>query len=246
MDLRFLFLALTLFGLLPLSVEAITRVSTQKDCYEPGDINIRINFQSDNPTIHDWVAIVPANAVLNPFDSSQSVDWSRTCGNKFCTVVAPRTAGTVTLPTNFVQQGTWKVILVSLGQGVWVGVAESQTFEMQTTGTCGGGNPAPVPQPTSPPTRTDTISMPTKAPVDAGTSSVSTNKVNYSFGENIRVTFQSANPRSDDWVGIVTSSTSSDNLVSGEFWMYVCGGQDDCTSTVSVESVFVLRRNAHG
>ena len=235
--LQLLFLAL---AVLVLPSEAITRIAADEDCYEPGE-TIHAAFQTDNPTVHDWIALVPADTALDPFAAHLTVDWMRTCGRKNCNQIVARSSGDVTLPTTLVSQGTWKVVLVTLGTGVWVGVAESQTFEMRSAGACssGGGNRpptrAPTRRPTLAPTRTDSAALtatPTN-PQNQGSSSVSTNKRTYAANEKILVTFQNANPRSSDWVGIYSASTPSNNLLTGEFWMWVCGGQSQCASTVS-------------
>lgn len=247
--LRLLLLFLASFGVLP--CEALTRIATDETCYEPGD-NIQVAFQTDDPTVHDWIAILPPDTALDPFAAHVTIDWTRTCGSKNCNQPVAAPSGSVGMATTHVVTGTWKVVLVTLGPGVWVGVAESQSFEMtsaaggcSSSGGGGGGStpqptlsPTPRPTPTLAPTITQGVQtpVPTSVPINQGSSSISTDKSLYSSDENILVTFQYFNPRNDDWVGIYRASTPSNNLQEGEFWMWMCGGQGSlCTSAVSMD-----------
>jgi len=139
-------------------------------------------------------------------------------------------------------EGSWKVFLVSLGTGVWNAVAETTTFELRTSGQCNQSpptiRPQPIPVPITPmPTFSPSTVVPTLSQGLPDQVTVQTNKRSYAPSEDIIVTFEYENPRTDDWVGIYTFSTPSSNEVSGngEFWMWVCGGQASgaCASTVS-------------
>ena len=233
------------FALTLPSTEAATRIATNKDCYEEGE-SISVTFQTDAPSLHDWVSILPPDATLDPFSAHVTVEWAYTCGSQTCNRSALRGTGNFNIATTLVPAGSWKVVLVTLGTGVWVGAAESSTFEVQPSGQCTPSVEGSAP-PTKPPTN-----FPTRSPVATGISTnaptvsksdldtIKTNKNSYEEGESILISFENTNPRIDDWVGIYASSVPSTQLRSGEMWMYLCGGQQACTSEVSKLPIYFL------
>ena len=220
---------------------ADARIVIKKDCYEEGEA-IEVSFRNDSPTVHDWVAIVPPQTTLGSFPTNSVREWLWTCGSRTCNREGLRGSGSLTLDSTPLVEGSWKVFLVSLGTGVWNAVAETTTFELRTSGQCNQSpptiRPQPIPVPITPmPTFSPSTVVPTLSQGLPDQVTVQTNKRSYAPSEDIIVTFEYENPRTDDWVGIYTFSTASSSEVSGngEFWMWVCGGQASgaCARTVS-------------
>lgn len=224
---------------------AATRIATNKDCYEQGEA-IEVSFQTDNPTVHDWVAIVPSGTSLVPFPNSVISDWMYACGSKTCNRDTARGSGSLGMPSTPLTPGSWKVVLVTLGTGAWNAVAETNVFDFKSSSQCVRNpiTPQPTPRPVAVPA--PTTSMPTFSPFTVAPTrsrplptqaTVQTNKQQYAPNEEIVVIFEYPDPQADDWVGIYTFTTSSSNVVSGggAFWMWVCGGQVSgaCSSAVS-------------
>eukprot|EP00977_Amphora_coffeiformis_P023731 scaffold14067_cov172-Amphora_coffeaeformis.AAC.3 len=225
--------------------DADARIVAKKDCFEAGEA-IEVSFQYDTPTVHDWVAIVPPQTTLGTFPTNVVRQWLWTCGSRTCSRTGLRGSGSLTLDSQPLVEGSWKVFLVSLGTGVWDAVAETTAFELRARGQCAQNPPTPRPQPIpSPPTPAPTFSPSTLAPTRSqglpDQVTIKTDKRSYAPNEDIIVTFEYENPRTDDWVGIYAFSTPSSGEVSssGEFWMWVCGGQASsaCANTIDNGSV---------
>lgn len=217
-----------------------TDISVNKSCFERGE-SLTIDFETDNPTIRDWMAIVPPSTETDPFGAHVVTQWIGTCGRHVCSG-APLSSGQITL-TPFVPNGDWVVVLITEGPHDWLGVASSDVFEIRSSNGCPGAGVAPTPptaqpvvsspQPVAAPT--PPTPSPTKSLSLSSKDTVSLDKSVYWAGENIVVSFSNKDPRPDDWVAIYFDSIPPDQLFRGEFWMWACGGQSGqgCQSPIS-------------
>lgn len=216
---------------------AVTRISTISDCFED-DEAIRIRFSMDTATSNDWIAVVPPGTSLDPFGAQVTIDWTYTCGTKVCNSLGTTTSrGIIDLDSSLIADGSWKIILVTPVSGAWVGVAQSDPFEVKSVGGCSSSVAHPTSAPTNtpakePPVQSQPTIMPTFLPTISGTSSIFTDKQVYSANESIVVSFLNRNPQIGDWIGIYRSSTDKNGLFQGEMWMWICGGQGSCSDLV--------------
>jgi hypothetical protein len=234
-------------------VDAVTTtpfIALSQTCYERRT-RLDLVFQNDNPTDDDWIAIVPPATDMSPFTTHVVEHWVNTCGTQFCNGQA-LSSGEISLRSRRIPDGSWKAILVSPGPNSWVGIAESNVFDLVPIGDCPPEEevleevetettpapsfaPPPPPEEEEPslsPTRSDGLSITTE-------NEVITDKVMYALGEPIVLTFTSTAPRNDDWVAIYPDSVSSNNLRQGELWQWVCGGQESggCSTTLAQGTV---------
>lgn len=112
--------------------------------------------------------------------------------------------------------GTYKAIMARETGAPYTAIVESEAFTV---------NPRPVPSPA--PTRSQEL--------PGMTTAISTDSPKYFLGEDIIVSFQNENPRIGDFVAIYESSADSSQLANGEMWMWVCGGKNACSSSVSMQ-----------
>ena len=108
--------------------------------------------------------------------------------------------------------GAYKAVLARNSGSPYQVIAESGVFSVSARST---------------PTLAPTVSAPLPSTF------ISTDALSYFSHEEIVVTFGNTNPRNGDWIGIFKASEPSNNLQEGEFWMWVCGGQNRCSSLVS-------------
>ena len=77
------------------------------------------------------------------------------------------------------------------------------------------------------PTVRGTVTTPVGSPT-----SLTTNKASFETGEKIVISFINSLPKPGDWIGVYPSSAPSNNLRTGDLWLWTCGSQS-CGTSVS-------------
>jgi hypothetical protein len=77
------------------------------------------------------------------------------------------------------------------------------------------------------PTVRGTVTTPVGSPT-----SLTTSKASFETGEKIVISFINSLPKPGDWIGVYPSSAPSNNLRTGDLWLWTCGSQS-CGTSVS-------------
>ena len=120
-DLRSFLVFWAMWALLQ-TVESATAIRSGQSCYVQRE-QIDLAFTNDNPMQLDWVAIVPSNAIINPFSVDDVFDWSSTCGSKSCTQRS-LASGQVILESRRLFVGDGRHLMVTKEEKAWLVVPE--------------------------------------------------------------------------------------------------------------------------